>query len=118
MINRVRSYLHEKRFDTWIEGYARHVLARRNAPRAIGTRHLIFAFCDHHEPLWNAPSEAQADARVEFWVDNYPKLAREFTDADGHHPRHSFFFPGEQYKPAWLDALAGFTKQGIGEVEV
>jgi hypothetical protein len=117
-MNAVLRYFREKRFDTWIEGYGRHVLGRRAAPRVAGPRHLIFAFCDHWEPLWNKVSEPQADARVRFWADAYPRLAAEFRDADGRSPRHSFFFPGEQYKADWLDTLAGFTRQGIGEVEV
>jgi hypothetical protein len=117
-MNAVVGYLREKRFDTWIEGYARHLVASRSAPRVDGPRHLLFAFCDHWEPLWNKVGEAQADARVRFWADHYPRLAEEFRDADGRTPRHSFFFPGEQYRPAWLDVLAGFTKRGIGEVEV
>jgi hypothetical protein len=117
-MNALVSYFREKRFDTWIEGYARHVIESRRAPAVRGPRHLLFAFCDHWEPLWNEVSEPQADARVRFWGDAYPRLAAEFRDADGRPPKHSFFFPGEQYKPAWLDTLAGFTRQGIGEVEV
>jgi hypothetical protein len=117
-MNALVSYFREKRFDTWIPGYARHLLASRNEPRVSGPRHLLFAFCDHWEPLWNQVSEGQADARVGYWAEHYPRLAGEFRDADGRRPCHSFFFPGEQYKPAWLDTLAGFARQGIGEVEV
>jgi hypothetical protein len=45
-------------------------------------------------------------------------LARSFRDADGQHPRHSFFFPGEQYAPEYLEPLADLTRRGFGEVEV
>jgi hypothetical protein len=117
-MNALFDYFREKRFDTWIEGYARHVIAGREAPPVSGPRHLLFAFCDHWEPLWNQVSEAQADARVRFWAEEYPRLAAEFRDADGRGPRHSFFFPGEQYRPAWLETLAGLTRKGIAEVEV
>jgi len=112
------TYFREKRFDTWIEGYARHTIANRLPPRVAGPRHLVFALCDHWEPLWNQVGDAQADARVRFWVEEYPRLAAEFRDADGRSPRHSFFFPGEQYRPAWLEALAGLARRGIAEVEV
>ena len=111
-------YFREKRFDTWIEGYARHLLENARAPTVEGPRHLLFAFCDHYEPLWNLVGEAQADARVRFWAEEYPELAAGYRDADGRAPCHSFFFPGEQYRPAWLETLAGFSRQGIGEVEV
>ena len=115
---RVLGYLREKRFDTWLGGYVRHMLASRRTPPTRGERHLLFAFCDHWEPLWNGVSDEQADARVRFWSSAYPTLASEFQDADGRHPCHTFFFPGEQYRPRWLDVLSRFTGLGIGEVEV
>lgn len=117
-MNPVTAYFRKKHLGTWIKGYARHLLARRDVPRVEGPRHLIFAFCDHWEPLRNKVSEAQADARVRFWAHAYPELAGEFRDADGRRPCHTFFFPGEQYKPAWLEALGDFTRRRIGEVEV
>ena len=118
-MNPVVQYLESKHFDAWIEGYARHVVTRPRWPaRARGPRHLLFAFCDHWEPLWNEVSEAQADARVRFWAEEYPKLASAYHDADGRPPRHSFFFPGEQYRPGWLDTLADLARRGLGEVEV
>jgi hypothetical protein len=117
-MNALVSYFREKRFDTWIEGYARFIVENRRPPPVEGPRHVLFAFCDHWEPLWNDVEKAQADARVRFWAEEYPRLASEFRDADGRSPCHSFFFPGEQYDPAWLDTLAGFTKKRVGEVEV
>lgn len=112
------NYFREKHFETWIGGYARHLLERRKAPKPAGPRHLLFAFCDHWEPLWNNVNDEAANVRVDAWATQYPKLASEFRDADGNGPKHSFFFPGEQYRPAWLDTLAGFAKSGIGEVEL
>jgi hypothetical protein len=114
----VINYFKDKHFETWIGGYARHLFERQRDPRPAGPRHLLFAFCDHWEPLWNDASEEAADARVRAWAEGYPKLASEFRDAEGKSPRHSFFFPGEQYRPAWLDTLADFTRRGIGEVEL
>jgi hypothetical protein len=114
----VIDYLREKHLETWIGGYARHLLDRRKAPRPQGPRHLVFAFCDHWEPLLGDPGDAIGDARVRFWAEHYPKLASEFRDADGRSPCHSFFFPGEQYRPHWLDTLAGFAQKRIGEVEL
>lgn len=111
-------YVREKHLDKWVGGWARHAWANRRAERPRGPRHLVFAFCDHWEPLWNEVPIEHGDARVKKWTDDYPVLAREFRDADGRHPCHSFFFPGEQYKRDWLDQLAAFTKARIGEVEL
>ena len=52
------------------------------------------------------------------WLDGYPALAEPFRDADGRPPRHSFFFPGEEYRPGYLDALASLARRGLGEVEL
>jgi hypothetical protein len=102
----------------WALGWARHVAEQARAPRPTGVRHLIFALCDHYEPLWGGASREIGDRRVRSWLERYPELTAEFRDADGRPPRHSFFFPGEQYEPAWLDALASLAERGLGEVEL
>ena len=119
-IDRVR----DKHFDTWAGGYARW-LATSAVPRARaalshgdGPRHLLFALTDHWEPLWRQPSPGQAQARVQAWHEGYPALVSQFRDADGKHPRHSFFYPGEQYAPEHLEPLADLARRGFGEVEV
>jgi hypothetical protein len=117
-VNPVLAYLKNKHLETWMGGWARHLLASRRTPRVSGPRHLLFCYCDHWEPLWNQVDDGVADARVAYWAEHYPKLASEFTDSEGLSPKHSFFFPGEQYRPHWLDTLADFTRRGIGEVEL
>ncbi len=105
--------------DRWLPGYAKHLV--RNAvvrPKVQGPRHLLFALCDHYEPLHGNVPPAQGKERVKLWHEGYPKLAETYRDADGHSPRHSFFFPGEEYDPYYLDTLADFAKRGLGEVEV
>jgi hypothetical protein len=79
---------------------------------------VLFAFCDHYEPLWGGATEADGKRRVARWVEDYPRLAAEFRDADGKPPRHTFFFPGEQYTPGYLDSLATIARAGLGEVEL
>jgi hypothetical protein len=113
----VLSRLKRKNLHTWLRGYARH-LARRATTRASGPRHLLFALCDHYEPLWGQSPDDLGRARVQAWVDGYPKMAAPWRDADGRPPRHSWFFPGEEYRPEFLDGLATLAKQGFGEVEV
>jgi hypothetical protein len=118
LVASVLSYLREKHLETWIGGYARHLIASRKDRRAAGPRHLLFCYCDHWEPLWNQVTDDVASDRVRTWAERYPKLADGFRDSEGRKPKHSFFFPGEQYRPAWLDTLAGFAREGIGEVEL
>ncbi|MEZ4369884.1 MAG: hypothetical protein R3B07_03635 [Polyangiaceae bacterium] len=115
--------LREKHFDRWLPGYLKHLAkASRSSANSSGTRHVLFAFCDHYEPLW-AGSTGKADTetgqrRVDRWHDLYPKLANEYVDADGRHPQHSFFFPGEEYQPGFFDKLEDLVRRGYGEVEL
>jgi hypothetical protein len=111
----------DKNLDRWIGGYAEHLLRRQLArlrPEPSGTRHLIFALCDHYEPLWRGAQEQQGEARVRTWRRRYPLLAADVRDADGFPPRHSFFFPGEQYRPRLLELLEPLCRAGFGEVEL
>ncbi len=107
-----------KHVHRWIGGYARHVLGRIGEPPVEGPRHVLFAVCDHFEPLWGDAAAARGRERVERWEQGYPELAHEFRDADGRPPRHTFFFPGEQYAPSYLDSLGRLARAGLGEVEV
>ncbi len=118
--------LRAKNLHVWTAGYARWAAdaAMTRARAALrregdaGPRHLLFCFCDHYEPLWKTKDRAVGAARVRAWSQGYPALASAFRDADGRPPRHSFFFPGEEYEPGYLDALAELAGQGLGEVEL
>lgn len=83
-----------------------------------GPRHLLVAVCDHYEPLWRGADDALGRERVRAWHEGYPRLTKDYRDADGRPPRHSFFFPGEQYRPEFLESLADLARAGFGEVEV
>ncbi len=114
--------LREKYLETFLGGYlldeGRRVLAQRVRPRASGVRHLLVALCDHHEPLWNDADDRQGEARIRVWREGYPRLAASYRDSEGRAPRHSFFFPGEQYRPQFLEPLAELAREGLGEVEI
>lgn len=110
--------LRQKNLHTWIPGYLQH-LATQKRRRSPGQRHLLFALCDHYEPLWGkATSPETGRARVQAWREGYPELASAFRDADGMPPRHTFFFPGEEYAPEFLQPLAELCQESLGEVEL
>jgi hypothetical protein len=113
----VLSRLREKNLHTWLPDYARHLVRRARTPHSTGPRHVLFALCDHYEPLWGSAPEQTGRARVDAWATGYPRLA-EFRDSDGRPPRHGWFFPGEEYRPYFLDRLAALARAGFGEVEV
>lgn len=107
-----------KHLHRWVPSYGRHLLRKLSVPRAEGPRHVLFSMCDHFEPLWHGAGDEQGRERVSRWQRQYPALASEFRDADGRPPRHTFFFPGEQYSKDYLEALARLTRAGLGEVEL
>jgi hypothetical protein len=120
----VAARVREKNFGAWTAGYARWLVAsappraRAALRRQAGPRHLLFALCDHYEPLWRTPDRELGARRVQQWLEGYPALAGRFRDADGRPPRHSFFFPGEEYDPRYLAGLATLAGRGLGEVEL
>jgi len=107
--------LRDKNFQTWLPDYARH-LVRRARTAYDGPRHVLFALCDHYEPLWGGAPDDIGRARVAMWTERYPALG-EFRDSNGRPPRHGWFFPGEEYRPEFLDRLGELVRAGFGEVE-
>ena len=112
----VLSRLRKKNLHQWLPDYARHLVRRARTPHSDGPRHLLFALCDHYEPLWGGAPDPVGHARVEAWAEGYPRLG-EFRDSDGRPPRHGWFFPGEEYRPHSLDRLGELARAGFGEVE-
>lgn len=91
---------------------------RRRGPRPGEPVELLLCVCDHYEPKRGGAPPDKARARVRQWVDEYPKVFGGFRDSDGRPPRHTFFYPAEEYEPGYLDMLAGLCRAGYGEVEV
>lgn len=101
-------------------GFGRWLLAGLRPWRPANGRdvHLLLCIADHYEPLWNHADDTTADARVENWVTRYPALFDRFRDSDGRPPRHTFFYPIDQYRPDHVEALARLCRAGYGEIEV
>jgi hypothetical protein len=79
---------------------------------------VFICIADHFEPLRGPASMSVAEQRIDRWVREYPRLAREFADSRGQHPQHSFFYPAEDYVPELLEPLASLCRQGLGDVDV
>ncbi len=61
----------------------------------------------------------RARALTRRWLDEWPRAAAASArDADGCHPRHTFFYPAEEYDADCVAMLAELTAAGWGEVEV
>jgi hypothetical protein len=106
-----------RNLDRWLLPYALAARKRRS-PRRGEPVHLLLCVADHYEPRRGGADDETARARVDRWVEEYPRLFGGFRDSDGRPPRHTFFYPMEKYERAHLDALAGLCRAGFGEVEV
>jgi hypothetical protein len=109
--------IRRRSMDRWLPSYVFSV-GKRRAPRKGEPVHLLLCIADHFEPRLGKPSAEVARGRVRRWVEEYPRLFRHFRDSDGRPPRHSFFFPLEDYDPEHIDGLAELCRAGYGEVEV
>ncbi|MBI5773359.1 MAG: hypothetical protein HZA89_06410 [Verrucomicrobia bacterium] len=99
--------------DLWLPAYLRR--ARR--PAMGGVTDILLCVCDHFEPLHDT-DKAGALARLAEWKRELPKFTKEFRDADGCPPRHTFFYPIEQYDPDILNDIADICRVSGGEVEI
>jgi len=101
----------------WLGSYLA-TRSKRRAPKPGEPVTLLLCVCDHFEPKLGGEPPDVARQRVKRWVEEYPKLFGNFRDSDGRPPRHTFFYPAEEYEPEYLDDLAKLCRAGFGEVEI
>jgi hypothetical protein len=105
--------------ERWLVPYLLQAPARWARPGGRGRPvHVLLCVADHFEPRRDGASRDLAGARLAPWLTDYPRLFERFRDSDGRPPRHTFFYPLEEYEPWALDDLAGLCWRGFGEVEV
>ena len=101
----------------WSRSYLQQ-MARRPQRRSTGAIDVMFCFADHFEPRWNGADLETERRRVARWADDYPRLCAGRADADGYPPRHTFFFPSEEYRAEHIDRLMDLGRQRLGEIEI
>ena len=109
--------LRDKNLETWLKGYLAHKRIKLFTPKPK-KKHLLFAVCDHYEPLWGKPNHSQGLSRVQAWTERYESAFSQYKDAYGHSPKHTYFFPGEEYHASYLDGLSRLCSKNLGEVEL
>ena len=104
----------------WVGAQMRQELARQLRPDRPSTDGIDVFICiaDHFEPHAGGVTDSFAGDRVNAWVDRYGELLGGFRDSDDRPPRHTFFYPIDQYIPHHVDALAGLCRDGYGEIEI
>lgn len=109
--------LRSRNMHIWILFYIAHRTRQlfRKKPRH---KHIYFCFADHYEPYWNGADQVTARSRVRQWMEKYPSIANRHHDSYGRHPRHTFFYPEEEYDPVILGWLKELCGRGFGDMEI
>jgi hypothetical protein len=81
------------------------------------SEHLILTICDHFEPFHKADLKT-AILRVKKWQDLYARGTGNFHDSSGISPRHTFFYPIEQYNAEVVSAIAELCSETGCETEI
>jgi hypothetical protein len=103
-----------KALDLWLPAWLRR---ERSPQHPLGSRHVLLCLCDHFEPF-HGVTKAEALARMATWEREWPRLASEFTDCGGAKPKHTFFYPVEQYDSEVVGVLAELCAATGSETEV
>ena len=98
--------------DKWLLPYL-----RRRRPAATGRLKVFVAVCDHFEPLHDT-DKTGALKRLKIWTEQFPRSIAPFRDADGQPPKHTFFYPVEQYDRDLITPLADLCHATGSEVEI
>ena len=102
--------------DRWLPAYL-----RRSRHRPEGTReqpvHVFIAVCDHFEPFHHT-NKAGALRAITDWEQGWPSLVAAHHDSSGRGPRHTFFYPVEQYDEEVISRLAVLCQRTGSEVEI
>ncbi len=104
----------------WLPAYVRSLGGRQNNPRGSKeqkTTHVFFTFVDHYEPGNGDVDEKEMQRRVDAWLAGYPAMAKKYTDADGRHPQHTWFYP-PHYDIRHLKQISALCFAGLGEIEM
>ncbi|MFN7139920.1 MAG: hypothetical protein ACK4UN_11335 [Limisphaerales bacterium] len=103
-----------KGLNIWLPSYLKQQAWK---PVPGNVTDILISVCDHYEPFHHADKKT-AMTRLAGWKKGWPELISEFQDSDGIRPRHSFFYPIEQYDPDVLNEISELCQLSGGEVEI
>lgn len=109
--------LRSRNMQFWLGSYLIWLCSRPFGHKP-SRRHVFFCFVDHYEPYGGGADKALARARVRQWVEQYPAIASRHRDSFGNSPKHTFFYPAEEYDPELVDQLKEICTRNLGDFEV
>lgn len=113
----LRRLIRSRNMQYWLGSYV-HWQVTRRMRRKPKQRHIYFCFADHFEPYGGTTDRTRAHTRVQQWVEKYPSVATRHRDSFGNMPKHTFFYPIEEYDPGLIEKLKPLCEAGLGDIEV
>ena len=107
---------HRRNVHRWLAPY----LFQSFRPRRKKTKetHVLLCIADHFEPQAGNVRPDRALERARRWSEDYPLMLSKFRDSDGKPPRHTFFYPLEQFDASEMALISELCRAGYGEVEI
>jgi hypothetical protein len=99
-------------------GTVANLLFGRSVPPTDRPLHVLICVADHYEPMAGGAARALQEERVDRWVREYPRCVAGIEDSAGRPPRHTFFYPAEEYDPGHIEKIASLCRRRFGDVEV
>lgn len=109
--------VHKRKMHIWLPSYITARFRKRTSCSVLPI-HILFCIVDHYEPGNGGVGKPVWFNRVDEWGRRYPAMAEKFKDADGFHPRYTWFYPPHYYEKDILKSLVHLCRQGYGEVEM
>jgi hypothetical protein len=108
--------LKSKNMQIWFLSYLKQQLAsQKNISK---TKHIYVCLADHYEPYLDQVDQTKAHARVQRWVNEYPKIAKMHSDSNGRPPQHSYFYPEEEYDEWVMQQIKSLCEQDLGDLDI
>jgi len=101
--------------ELWILSYIYECIKKK---KISSHRNVYFCLADHYEPYFGSVDKEVANKRVEDWCKKYPKVAEKHKDSAGNMPKHSYFYPCEEYDEDILNKLKLLCDQNLGDVDI
>ncbi|WP_395736490.1 hypothetical protein [Prosthecobacter sp.] len=102
-----------KAMDRWLLPWLKASFRKPKVP----ITDVMLAVCDHFEPFHHTDKRG-AMKRMEVWHDKLPHILASGVDHDGQRPRHTFFYPVEQYDRDIIQSLTELCVSSRNEVEI
>ena len=109
--------IRSRNMQYWLPDYVYQCVTRKSGYTG-GNTTVYVCFADHYEPYGGGTDSVRAQGKVALWKEKYPALASQHSDSNGSHPKHTFFYPIEEYDPLILDQLGELERRGLAGVEV